>query len=131
MMVLDTNAWLWWLHDPSNLSKKAKPAVERETSRGQCRVCVISVWEVALKVQLGKLHLPLDVDRWFELARSYPGITIDSLDARDAIASTRLPGDFHRDPADRFIVAFARRLGASLVTSDGRIRAYPHVQTIW
>jgi predicted nucleic acid-binding protein len=41
-----------------------------------------------------------------------------------AVESTRLPGDFHRDPADRFIVATARELGATLVTRDERILRY-------
>jgi len=49
----------------------------------------------------------------------------------DAIASTQLPGDFHRDPADRIIVALARRYGVPLVTSDRLIRDYPHVTTVW
>jgi PIN domain nuclease of toxin-antitoxin system len=49
----------------------------------------------------------------------------------DAIASTRLPGDFHRDPADRIIVALSRRTGAALVTADKLIRDYPHGVTVW
>jgi PIN domain nuclease of toxin-antitoxin system len=49
----------------------------------------------------------------------------------DAISSTQLPGRFHKDPADRMIIALARRHGAPLVTADARIRAYPHVEAIW
>ena len=48
-----------------------------------------------------------------------------------AVRSTELPGDFHKDPADRFIVATARKLSAPLVTADEKIRAYAHVRTIW
>ncbi|WP_347566251.1 PIN domain-containing protein [Scytonema sp. UIC 10036] len=47
------------------------------------------------------------------------------------MASTQLPGDFHLDPADRIIVAIARRDGISLVTCDTKIIDYFHVQTIW
>ncbi|WP_248277766.1 hypothetical protein [Brasilonema sp. UFV-L1] len=47
------------------------------------------------------------------------------------IASTKLPGDFHKDPADRILVAIARRYGIPLVTCDIKIIDYPHVQTIW
>jgi PIN domain nuclease of toxin-antitoxin system len=42
-----------------------------------------------------------------------------------------LPGEFHKDPADRMIVALARRYGVSLVSADRLIRAYPHVHVIW
>jgi PIN domain nuclease of toxin-antitoxin system len=94
-------------------------------------VSAISVWEVAVKSALGKLTLPLDVEAWFQAARTYPRTSIEALEPLDAIASTRLPGSLHRDPADRIIVALARRHGVPLVTGDLRIRAYPHVETIW
>lgn len=94
-------------------------------------VSVISVWEVATKCALGKLTLPMSVEKWFELARTYRGISIEPVSADDALESTCLPGDFHKDPADRLIVALARRLQATLVTSDGLIRSYPHVTTLW
>ena len=47
-----------------------------------------------------------------------------------AVASTYLPGDFHRDPADQIIVATARELDIRLVTVDDRILNYPHVRKI-
>lgn len=131
MIVLDTQAWLWWLHDPEHLSDAARRGMEAEADGGAMRVSVISVWEVALKTTLGKLGLPFDLDSWFERARQYPHIGIEPLTPGDAIAAARLPGGFHRDPADRFIVALARRLGVALVTSDRRIRSYRHVRTIW
>jgi hypothetical protein len=40
-------------------------------------------------------------------------------------------GDFHKDPADRLIVAAARHLGAALVTADETIKIHPHLKTIW
>ena len=48
----------------------------------------------------------------------------------DIIESTRLPGAFHRDPADQIIVATARLYDCPIVTSDGRIVKYPHVKSI-
>jgi PIN domain nuclease of toxin-antitoxin system len=131
MVVLDTHAWLWWLHDPRRLSRRARARVERESRSGSLIVSAISVWEVAVKSALGKLTLPLDVEAWFQAARTYPRTSIEALEPLDAIASTRLPGSLHRDPADRIIVALARRHGVPLVTGDSRIRAYPHVETIW
>ena len=131
MIVLDTNAWLFWLHDPSRLSKRARSAIRKATAADGALVSVISLWEVALKSRLGKLRLPMDIDTWCARARSYPGVGIEPLGVEDAIASTRLPGEIHRDPADRFIVALARRLAVPLVTADEKLRAYAHVETIW
>jgi PIN domain nuclease of toxin-antitoxin system len=131
MIVLDTQAWIWWLHEPSHLSLRARRAIQdAERTDGMC-VSVISVWEIAVKNALGKLKLPMDMDAWFQLASGYPNLAIESVCARDAMASASLPGEFHRDPADRIIVAMSRRIGAPLVTSDALIRAYPHVVTIW
>ncbi len=131
MIVLDTQAWLWWLHDPTRLSARARQTVARAEREGGMTVSAISVWEVATKCALGKLVLPIQLDAWFELARTYRGIAIEPVLAEDALASACLPGSFHKDPADRLIVALARRLQAKLVTSDGLIHAYPHVVTVW
>jgi len=131
MIVLDTQAWLWWAHDPSCLSRRAKAALENAEKADGIRVSVISVWEIAVKNQLGKLHLPVEITEWFHQASSYPNLVVEPVSAQDAIASTKLPGEFHKDPADRIIVAMSRRYGAELVTSDKQIRAYPHVATIW
>lgn len=131
MLILDTQVWLWWLHEPTRLSVAAREAITREEGENGLRVSTISVWEIATKTQLGKLALPLDINVWFERAKAYPGITIEALHPADAIASTQLPGNFHKDPSDRIIVALARRYGAALVSCDERIIAYPHVKTVW
>lgn len=131
MIVLDTQVWLWWLHDPKRLGRKALAAVQGGVRGDGLCVSAISVWEVAVKAQLGKLTLPLPVETWYEQASRYPGIGIEPLLPEDAIQSTLLPGNFHKDPADRIIIALARRLSAILVTADARIRAYPHVKCIW
>ena len=131
MIVLDTQAWLWWLHSPSELSRAALLAVRRAEAEESILVSAISVWEVAVKNSSGKLSLPMEIHDWFRHASNYPGISIEPVMPADAIDSTLLPGEFHKDPADRMIVALARRHTAPLVTSDSLIRAYPHVKTIW
>ncbi|MDF5719579.1 MAG: type II toxin-antitoxin system VapC family toxin [Rhizonema sp. PD37] len=87
--------------------------------------------EIALKHSAGKLPLPLTVNEWFAIAKTRPGITIEPVDPLDAIASTQLPGDFHKDPADRIIVAIAYRRNIELMTCDQKILNYPHVKTLW
>ena len=131
MIILDTHVWLWWLHSPDQLSKAAHKIICKEEQRQGIRVSAISVWEIAVKVQIGKLVLPMDIESWFSAATSYPGLTVEPLYPVDAIESTRLPGTFHKDPADRIIVALSRRYRATLVTCDRKILAYDHVKTVW
>ncbi|MEA5574508.1 hypothetical protein [Calothrix sp. UHCC 0171] len=56
---------------------------------------------------------------------------MEPLDPLDAIASTQLPGNFHKDPADRIIVAIAYRRNIELMTCDQKILNYPHIKTIY
>jgi PIN domain nuclease of toxin-antitoxin system len=131
MILLDTHIWLWLLHEPSKLSPTAQKAIESEESQNGLLVSAISVWEVAVKSSVGKLILPLPIEQWYELGRTHSGIVIEPLSPIDAIASTQLPDDFHKDPADRILVAITRRYEIPLVTCDAKILNYPHVKTIW
>ena len=130
MIVLDTHVWLWWLHEPKKLSRKAGRAIKKAEASESIRVSAISVWEIAVKSALGKLPLPFHINRWYDMASSYPAIIIEPLTPTDAIDSTLLPGTFHQDPADRIIVALARRYNAPLLTVDQKILHYEHVKTI-
>ena len=79
---------------------------------------------------IGRLVLSVPVDEWIEQALAYPGVRLLNLTPQIAVESTRLPGDFHRDPADQIIVATVRVLNVPLVTADERILAYPHVRAV-
>ncbi|MFB2895279.1 type II toxin-antitoxin system VapC family toxin [Aerosakkonemataceae cyanobacterium BLCC-F50] len=131
MILLDTHVWLWLLHDPSQLSEAARSAIDTEEPYNGLIVSAISVWEIAVKSSIGKLILPLPIDEWYKLASTHSGIVIEPLSPLDAIASVSLPGSFHKDPADRILVAIARRYNIPLITCDTKILNYPHVQTIW
>jgi PIN domain nuclease of toxin-antitoxin system len=131
MILLDTHIWLWLLHNPSQLSNQAQAAINLEESQNGLLVSAISVWEIAVKCSIGKLNLPLPINEWYALAQTHSGIIIEPLNPLDAIASTQLLGTFHKDPADRILVAIANRYGIPLVTCDTNILNYPHVSTIW
>jgi PIN domain nuclease of toxin-antitoxin system len=131
MIIIDTHVWLWLLHDPSQLSDAAREQIDIKEVQNGILVSAISVWEIAVKSSLGKLALPLPIEDWYALAKSHSGIVIEPLNPEDAIDSTQLPGDFHKDPADRIIVAMARRYNVPLTTCDNNILRYPHVKTIW
>ena len=131
MIVLDTHALVWWVTGDPTLSKRAKTAIERELVGGEILVSSISAWEIAMLVEREKLVLSMDVGSWLAAVANIGAVRFVAVDPEIAVKSVELPGDFHKDPADRMIVATARKFSVSLVTKDEKIRAYAHVRTIW
>lgn len=132
MIVLDTHALLWWASgDQAQLSAAAIHAVERELEGGQIVVSSISAWELAMLVARDRIALSMDIEAWLSVVSQIEAVSFVPVDNEIAVKSIELPGDFHKDPADRIIVATARKLAAPLVTADNKIRDYPHVRTIW
>lgn len=129
MIVLDTHVWIWWTHDETRLTAE-QIAIIRRNEAYDIGISVISCWETAKLVEYGRLDLPMSLEEWFEAALAYPAIRLLPLTPEIAVESTRLPGDFHKDPADQIIVATARIYDCPLITSDKRIRHYTHVQTV-
>lgn len=82
-------------------------------------------------VSLDRLALTMGVDDWLAEVAAIEGVRFVPVDNAVAIEATRLPGRFHKDPADRMITALTRHLNVSLVTADEKIRAYEHVKTLW
>ena len=120
MIVLDTHICVWWVHGDERLSKPQKELIEANEAN-VIGVSAISCWEIAKLVEYGRLELPCTLTEWFEEALRYPGIRLLALTPEIAIESTRLPGEFHRDPAGQIIVASARVHSCPLVTSDMRL----------
>lgn len=126
MIVLDMHIWLWWVHGDERLKPEYAQYLEshENTNLG---VSVISCWEIAKLVEYHRLSLPCPVNEWFWQALAYPNIKLLNLTPQIVIDATQLPQPFHRDPADQLIVATARVYGCPLMTLDGKIRNYPHV----
>jgi PIN domain nuclease of toxin-antitoxin system len=131
VIVLDTHTLVWWVTNDSSMSKKAKAAIERERAGGEIVVSAISAWEIAMLVERETLAFSMDVESWLATVQQIPGVRFVPIDVDISTKSVKLPGEFHKDPADRLIVATARKFGAPLVTKDLKIRAYAHVKTIW
>ncbi len=129
--LLDTHAWVWWVTDDRRLSRPARRAIERDQARDALWLSLISIWELAKKVQKGQLVLDRPVDDWLDLATSQAGLHLAELSAPVLVESGRLPPPFHGDPADQIIVATARDRSAAIVTKDEQIRQYPHVRSLW
>ena len=127
MIILDTHIWIWWVHDDFQLLPDYRDYIQEHEADG-LGISAISCWEVAKLVEINRLNLPSPVSEWLTQALAYPGIRLLDLSPQVAVESTQLPGVFHRDPSDQIIVATARLFQCPLVTMDGKIRAYAHVQ---
>jgi PIN domain nuclease of toxin-antitoxin system len=129
VILLDTHIWYWWVDDPTQLSASQITHLQINEPTG-LGVSVFSCWELAKKVEKGKLNLSLPIDQWIQKALNYPGIQLLPLSPEIAIESTCLPKPFHGDPADQIIVATARILNLPLLTADSKILNYSHVVTL-
>lgn len=132
MIVLDTHTLVWWLSGQDGLlSDLAIGAINAEMPGGEILVSSISAWEIATLVSKGRLALTMDVTSWLDTATEIEALRFVPVDNELAVKSTELPGEFHKDAADRIIVATARKFAAQLVTADEKIQNYEHVRVVW
>jgi PIN domain nuclease of toxin-antitoxin system len=131
LTLLDTHAWVWWATEDRRLSPISRRTIERGRSAESLALSLISVWEVAKKVEKGQFVLDRLVDDWIDAAAARPGLQLLELTRPILIESCRLPGPFHGDLADQILVATAREREAVIVTKDERIRKYLHVRSVW
>jgi PIN domain nuclease of toxin-antitoxin system len=129
MTVLNTHVCVQWVGGDPALRPTLRRYLDVNEKYG-FGVSVISCMEVAWLVNYGKLQLPLPLEKWIDKALHYLHVRLLDLTPRIAVESTQLPGEFHKDPCDRIIVATARQLIWHLATEDQLIRAYPFVKLI-
>jgi PIN domain nuclease of toxin-antitoxin system len=118
--LLDTHIWIWLLEDPSKI---APPAMRQLEMADTLTLSAASIWEIALKTELGKLSMkasPEAVRDEILHAMYASELPIQSAHALDA---ARLP-KLHKDPFDRILIAQARVEHLVLVTADEAIRQY-------
>lgn len=120
--LLDTHVWVWWMLGDSRLLSHERAVLDELPSGERPALCDISLWEVALLVQLGRLRLDDSLDDWLRIAASPAAVNVLPITPAVVTEMNRLPTGFHQDPADRLIVATARAAGLSLATHDMRIR---------
>jgi PIN domain nuclease of toxin-antitoxin system len=126
VLVLDTHAAVWWTVDPRRLGRRATIAINDADRIG---IPAIVFWEVSLLVRKARLALDMPVSEWAEKVQLIPRVESIPLTAEIAIEADAL--EMHADPADRFIIATARRLDVPVVTKDRSIRSRRIVKTIW
>lgn len=131
LTLLDTHAWVWWVTADRRLPARLVQLIMTAAKAEGVWISAISVWEVAKKVEKRQLVLDRPLESWMEAALARDGLSVAELTPPILLASCQLPEPFHGDPADQMIVATVRLRRGRLVTKDEKIRAYPHVITVW
>lgn len=124
-LLLDTHYWIWLqLGAKDQFTIANLKAVEAAAGEGNLLLSVISVWELGMLEAKGRIRLHSPAEQWVQEALATPGLALVPLTPEIALDSSRLPAPFHGDPADRIIVATARRMAARLLTRDQKLIEY-------
>jgi PIN domain nuclease of toxin-antitoxin system len=126
-LLLDTHVFLWWVNDVSELSRRARTAIRNE--RNECFLSLASCWEIAIKVSLGKLELPSDVELFVSEHLAANAVRVLPIELRHVSRVAEMPFH-HRDPFDRLLVAQALDEDLSVVSADPIFRRYG-VKRVW
>jgi PIN domain nuclease of toxin-antitoxin system len=116
--VLDTHAWVSWVIGSPDLTSAEHRALDGLGPEERPLLSAISLWEVAMLVDLQRLALDLPLGAWLSSAAHPRTVRLIPLTPAIAAGVAALPATFHRDPADRLIVATCRELEAPLLTHD-------------
>jgi len=126
-VLLDTHTFLWWITDDPRLSSHAREIITNGDN--ELFVSAATGWEIAIKAQLGRIHLP-DKPEFFVVEQLHlNGIQSLPIHMSHALHVYNLP-KHHSDPFDRIIIAQAQLENLSILTADPKIAKY-QVKIIW
>lgn len=120
-VMADTHVLVWMYCDPDRLSGVQREAIESTGENRPLHVSDISIWEIAMLVDLGRIQLKIPLRDWLEVAFAPPHVQRHGISPAIAARTVLLPDTFHRDPADRILVSTAQNIGATLLTNDQKI----------
>ncbi len=119
--LLDTHILIWWLNDSDRLSSAQREVLASASPSSPLLVSDISLWDVATLHSLGRIRLRVPLRVWLGNAVGPPLVRRHGISPAIVAELATLPDSFHRDPADRILVATARVFGATLLTQDREI----------
>ncbi len=126
-LLLDTHVWIWSQEDPDRLGPHAQRLLLG--SEHENHVCTISTLELARLVATGAVSVSIALREWVERALHAIHARTVSVSHEIALEAYALPQPFHKDPADRLLVAACRIHGLTLLTADERILGYRTVRS--
>jgi PIN domain nuclease of toxin-antitoxin system len=124
--LLDTHTIIWYLDDSLRLPPKTGKIIDNSNNR-RC-ISSVSLWEIAIKLNLGKLTLNFTFDEFLDKIRSSE---FEILQIRDEYLKrlSVLP-PIHKDPFDRLLISTALVENLTIITADENVRKYD-VAWIW
>lgn len=126
-LLLDTHTFIWWDSNPDRLS--AHVLTLFEDCKHTLLVSVASLWEMQIKIHLGKIKLKLSIKEIIKNQQETNGIEVLPISLNHVLELENLPA-VHKDPFDRLLIAQANAEQAALVSSDAIFSKYP-VKVIW
>lgn len=131
MILLDTHVLIWDALTPARLSAPARQAIAEANQSDGILVCDISLWEIAMLVQKGRVQVDADCQAFINLILQANRTTVQAITPQIAALAVGLPPAINQDPADRLIVATALAEDVALVTADSNLQAAEMVSTLW
>ena len=129
-VVCDTHALLYWALAPKRLSAKAKRELERARERGELVCADISLWEIAMLADRGRVKLPVDTQLFLDDLQIALDLKVIPINA-EIVNLTQTSFPANTDPADQLIGATAIHLKALLLTRDEKLSANKNLKAIW
>lgn len=120
-LLLDTHIFIWWADQPEQLSPASLSALEDEAN--ELLLSVASVWEMQVKIQLGKLKLSLPLKELIETQQQTNNLSVSPVTLAHVLALDALPFH-HKDPFDRLLIAQSIDEDLTLVSADSQFSAY-------
>ena len=126
-ILLDTHIWLWYALGNPQLSERLRSVIAADST--ELWLSSISIWEVLLLAEKGRISLQLDPVEWIDRSIQALAIREVPLDRQIAILSRKIELP-HQDPADRFIAATAMHHQLTLATVDTHLTGASWLQTL-
>jgi PIN domain nuclease of toxin-antitoxin system len=126
-LLLDTHTLLWWAFGEKPLSTKVTALIV--SAESEIFLSAASFWELAIKLKLGKLSIPMDLSAFQAQLEGRTRVHFLPVTTGHAVATLALPKT-HRDPFDRMLVAQCQVERLTLASRDKGMRNYP-IQVVW
>lgn len=117
-LLLDTHAFIWWDREPSLIPDATLDLLQRS----ELFLSLVSIWEIQIKSQIGKLRLNMPLAEMMNHHQSN-GITLLPINVAHILELEKLP-QYHKDPFDRLIIAQSRNETITIVTRDSIFQSY-------
>ena len=126
-LLLDTHVFIWWACEPDKLSQKVLGLCE--DAENSLILSVASVWEMQIKMQLGKMKLHLPIKELIENQQEANNLEVLQIQFNHVMGIDGLPA-IHNDPFDRLLIAQTNTENLTLISKDKKIAEYP-VESLW